>query len=384
MSSIADITRELADLVSFPTVSASSNLDLIDHVEARMAPFGARMRRFPNADGTKANVLVSIGPEAPGGIVFSGHTDVVPVEGQAWTSDPWVLKEANGQLIGRGATDMKGFLACCMAAVPGIVAKNLKRPVHLAFSYDEEVGCTGVGSMAEWIGQSDLKPRLAVIGEPTRMDLVAAHKGGLVGWCRILGKPGHSSQPDRYVNAVMVGGEMVAEINRIREDMRNGPRFEGLDPPYSTIQVNIIRGGTAGNIVAERCDVQWEMRIIPGESDQAVLERMKHFAAEKLEPAMKAIDPACGITFELQAHIPGLKPNDDPTLDAELLRLLGKNEVHYVSYGTEAGIFQIAGVPSVIIGPGDIADAHQPNESIAISELERCASFLDRLTDSCC
>jgi len=384
MTIASDISRQLASLVAYPTVSAVSNLDLIRYVEEQTAPFGGCVRRFANPEGDKANVLISIGPEAPGGIIFSGHTDVVPTEGQAWTGDPWTLREANGRLIGRGATDMKGFLACCLAAVPGIAKKNLKKPIHLAFSYDEEVGCTGVGSMAEWVGSSDLKPRLAVIGEATSMDMIAAHKGGLIGWCRIKGKPGHSSQPDRYVNAVMVAGDMIGEINRIREDMRDGPRFEGLDPPYSTIQVNVIRGGLHGNIVSESCEFFWEMRLIPGQNTHDVLDRMKRFAAEKLEPAMKAIDPSCGIDFHVQASIPGLKPNNDPALDAELLGLLGRSEPRYVSYGTEAGIFQIAGVPSVVIGPGDIADAHQPDESVAISELEKCTAFLDKLGDSCC
>ncbi|MFB9949638.1 acetylornithine deacetylase [Rhizobium puerariae] len=379
-----DITKQLAGLVSFPTVSAASNLDLVKYVEEQVAPFGGRVRRFPNPEGDKANLLVSIGPEAPGGVVFSGHTDVVPTQGQAWTGDPWMLRAANGRLIGRGATDMKGFLACCLAALPGIAAKSLRKPIHLALSYDEEVGCTGVGPMAEWIGRSGLKPRLAVIGEATGMDLIAAHKGGLIGWCRIKGKPGHSSRPDRYVNAVMAAGDMLAEINRIREDMRNGPGFDGFDPPYSTIQVNLIRGGLHGNIVSESCEFFWEMRIIPGESDMAVLEHMKRFAAEQIEPAMKAIDPECGVFFEVQARIPGLKPNDDPALDRELLALLGRTEPRYVPYGTEAGIFQIAGIPSVVIGPGDIADAHQPDESIAVSELEKCVAFLDRLGDTCC
>lgn len=384
MTIASDISRRLAGLVSYPTVSAVSNLELIQYVEDQTAPFGGRVRRFLSPEGDKANVLITIGPEAPGGIIFSGHTDVVPTEGQAWTGDPWTLREANGRLIGRGATDMKGFLACCLAAVPVIAGKNLKKPIHLAFSYDEEVGCTGVGSMAEWVGSSDLKPRLAVIGEATSMDMIAAHKGGLIGWCRIKGKPGHSSQPDRYVNAVMVAGDMIGEINRIREDMRDGPRFEGLDPPYSTIQVNVIRGGLHGNIVSESCEFFWEMRLIPGQNTHDVLDRMKRFATEKLEPAMKAVDPSCGIVFDVQASIPGLKPNNDPALDAELLGLLGRSEPRYVSYGTEAGIFQIAGVPSVVIGPGDIADAHQPDESVAISELEKCTAFLDKLGDSCC
>ncbi|SMC70455.1 acetylornithine deacetylase [Rhizobium sp. RU36D] len=383
MSIAQDVTKHLADIVGFPTVSSVSNLALLDHLEAVTAPFGARVRRFPNAEGNKASLLVSIGPDAPGGIVFSGHTDVVPTQGQAWSADPFTLRQQGSRVIGRGATDMKGFLACCIAALPGIASRPLKRPVHLAFSYDEEVGCTGVGDMAEWIGKSNLAPRLAVIGEPTGMDLVAAHKGGLIGWARIRGKPGHSSQPDRYVNAVMTAGDLIGEINRIRADMRAGPQFEGLDPPYSTIQVNVIRGGLHGNIVAESCEFFWEMRIIPGESDYAVLERIKAYAADVLEPAMKAVDPDCGITLDVQARIPGLKPESE-ALTGQMLDFLGQVSPRYVSYGTEAGIFQMAGVPSFVVGPGDIADAHQPDEGIEISELERCVAFLDRLGESCC
>jgi acetylornithine deacetylase len=350
----SEVIRLLAGLIAFPTVSAVSNLDMLDHLENVVRPFGARTRRFANADGDKASLLISIGPEVPGGVVFSGHTDVVPTIGQAWTGDPWTLREVGSRVIGRGATDMKGFLACCLAALPSIATRPLKRPVHLAFSYDEEVGCTGVGDMAEWIGQNGLAPKMAIIGEATSMDLVSAHKGGLIGWARVRGKPGHSSQPDRYVNAVMAAAELIGEINRIRADMRSGPQFDGLDPPYSTIQVNQIKGGLHGNIVAEECDFFWEMRIIPGEDDLAV-----------------------------QARIPGLKPEAE-TLTGQVLDLLGRTTPRYVSYGTEAGIFQLNETPSFVVGPGDIADAHQPDEGIEIAELERCVAFLHRLGESCC
>jgi acetylornithine deacetylase len=380
----ASAVDHLARLVSFPTVSASSNLAILDHIEAVLAPYGARLRRFPNAAGDKANLLATIGPETTGGVVFSGHTDIVPTEGQTWTGDPWSLRESGGRVIGRGATDMKGFLACCLAALPAITRKPLARPVHLAFSYDEEVGCTGVGAMAEWLGASGLKPRVAIIGEATGMDLVGAHKGGLIGWTTVTGKPGHSSQPDRYVNAVMVAADIIAFINGIRAEMRAGPRFEGLDPPYSTIQVNQIAGGLHGNIVAEHCRFFWEMRIAPGGDDLAVLASMERHARETLEPAMRAVDPGTGIVFDVQARIPALKPNDDPAISADLLRLLGHSRTRAVPYGTEAGIFQNAGTPAVVIGPGDIADAHQPDESIAIAELEACVAFLARTADAMC
>lgn len=383
MSATESVLAHLSRLVAFPTVSAVSNLELLSYVDHVVTQYGARTRYFPNATADKANLLVSIGPDEPGGVVLSGHTDIVPAEGQPWTGDPWSLRERDGRLIGRGSTDMKGFLACCLASLDAVTSKPLTRPVHLAFSYDEEVGCTGVGSMAEWLGASGLRPRVAVIGEPTGMDLVSAHKGGLIGWTTVLGKPGHSSQPDRYVNAIMVAAELVAEINRIRTEMRDGPRYETLDPPYSTIQVNQIAGGLHGNIVADRCRFFWEMRIIPGESDLAVLDRIQRFARETLEPGMKAVDGDAGIVFEVQARIPGLQPNEDATIEEDLLARLGRPSSRAVSYGTEAGIFQMNGVPSVVIGPGDVADAHQPDESIRHDELSQCISFIERLSETC-
>lgn len=374
------VTDHLARLVGFNTISEASNLDLIDWIEEFCRPYGARMRRFPNQAGDKASLLVSIGPDRPGGIVLSGHTDVVPTAGQDWLADPFVLRSSEGRLIGRGTTDMKGFLACCLAMVPAWAQAELRQPVHLAFSYDEEVGCTGVGPMAEWIGQSAIRPRLAIIGEPSSMQVINAHKGGLIGWATVTGKAGHSSQPDRYVNAVMIAAKLIAFIEDLRGDMRTGPFFETLDPPYSTIQVNTIQGGSHGNIVAAACRFFWEMRIIPGQSDHAVLDRIVSYARRELEPAMKAIDPACGIDFDIQARIPALLPNADAGLQDDVINLLGQTVPRAVSYGSEAGIFQEAGVPAIICGPGDIAQAHQPEEFIARSQLDACIAFLERLT----
>jgi acetylornithine deacetylase len=255
---------------------------------------------------------------------------------------------------------------------------KLRRPVHLALSYDEEVGCTGVGSMATWIGQSDARPRFAVIGEPSRMRLIHAHKGGLIGWATVTGKAGHSSQPDRYVNAVMVGAELIAFINRIREAMRADVQMDQFDPPYSTIQVNQIVGGSHGNIVAENCRFFWEMRVVPGTDDRAVFRRIEQYARERLEPAMKAIDPACGIAFDIVARIPALAPGHTD-VEAEILAILDSGVPEAVPYGSEAGIFQNAGIPAVICGPGDIAQAHQPEEYIEEAELARCTRFLKRL-----
>lgn len=383
---MSEVTALLSSIIAFRNVSAGSNLPLLAWIEDQARPHGVTVRRFPDPTGQKASLLLTIGPERPGGILLSGHTDVVPCEGQAWSTDPWTARIEAGRLIGRGSSDMQGFIACCLAALPAIAAKPLERPVHMAFSYDEEVGCTGVWDMAEWIGASAMRPRLAVIGEPTEMHVANAHKGGLIGWCHVKGVPGHSSQPDRYVNAVMVAAEMIAEINRIREDMRDGPHYAAATPPYSTIQVNQIRGGLHGNIVAEDCTFFWEMRITPGsppDSDLAVLERMRAFARDRLEPGMKRISPAAGITFTVQARIPPL----DPTADAELLRevldLTGTQQPLTKSGGTEAGIFALQGIPALVIGPGANDQPHQPDEYVEIALLDRCIDFIDRLTDSC-
>jgi acetylornithine deacetylase len=377
-----NVTELLAGLISFPTVSSASNLSLLDWVETVLAPLGGKVRRFPNEDGTKANLLVVIGPEAPGGIILSGHTDVVPTEGQAWTGDPFVLREKDGMLIGRGADDMKGFLACAMALALRLKDKKLKRPVILAFSYDEEVGCTGVWSMAEWLGNSDLKPELAIIGESSNLKVVNAHKSGMIGWTHVTGKPGHSSQPDLFVNAVMISAHLIAFIDRIRVEMREkGPRFEGMTPPYSTIQVNQISGGLHGNIVPEHCKFFWEMRVVPGVETNDVFERITRYAKEELEPAMKAIDPNCGIRFDVQAQIPPLAPTAEGPIVERLMALSdGQKEARQVSYGTEAGIIQRFGVPAVVWGPGG-GMAHQPDEATSLAEMEQCVALMEQLVD---
>lgn len=382
---MTEVTDLLARIIAFRNISAGSNLPMLDWIEEVVRPYGMTARRFPDPTGQKASLLLTLGPEVPGGVLFSGHTDVVPCEGQAWSADPWTARIENGRLIGRGSSDMQGFLACCLAALPRLAVKKLTRPIHFAFSYDEEVGCTGVWDMAKWIGASGMKPRLAVIGEPTEMHVANAHKGGLIGWCKVKGVPGHSSQPDKYVNAVMIAAEVIAEINRIRDDMRDGPHYAAATPPWSTIQVNQIRGGLHGNIVAEDCEFFWEMRITPGsppDSDLAVLERMQAFA-RSLEPAMKRISPEAGIEFIVQARIPPLNPVSDPVILREMLDLTGTQQPLTKSGGTEAGIFTLQGIPALVIGPGDNTQPHQPDEYVEIAMLERCIAFLDRLGDSC-
>lgn len=375
-------TELLAALVAFPTVSRDSNLALLDWLEAQLAPLSPRLRRFPSTCGTKANLLASIGPDVPGGLLLSGHTDVVPTDGQAWLADPFVLRDLGGRLTGRGACDMKGFLACCLHAAPALASLPLRRPVHLAFSYDEELGCTGVGPMAEWAGVH-LSPALAVIGEPSLMQVVNAHKGGMIGWVTVTGRPGHSSQPNLCVNAVMIAAECIARFNRLNESFHAGPHDSAFDPPYSTTQVNRVEGGNGGNIVAETCRFFWEMRVLPGVDDHAMLAGVERQIAAELVSAMQAIDPVCGVRFDVQARIPALAAND-PTFDARLLRVLGKERALAVPYGSEAGIFQRVGMPAVILGPGSIAQAHQPEEWMEASQLDACVTALGTLTREHC
>ena len=375
-------TEFLRRLVAFPTVSDSSNLALLDWIEESLAPLSPRLHRFPSPDGSKANLLLSFGPDLPGGLLLSGHTDVVPVTGQRWSADPWTLREADGRLTGRGATDMKGFLACCLTLAQTLGTRPLRRPVHLALSYDEEVGCTGVGPMAEWAGTA-LAPALAVIGEPSRLGLVNAHKGGLIGWATVTGKTGHSSQPQRGVDAVRIAADCVGRVAALAAEFRAGPLDPAFDPPWSTAAVNVIQGGNGMNLIAESCRFSWEMRVLPGVDELAVFERLKVGIEADLVPAMQAVDPGCGIRFEVLARINALSATS-PALEGRLLGLLDQAAPRVVAYGSEAGIFQAAGIPSVIIGPGDIAQAHQPDEWIETSQLLECTRVLDRLVTEFC
>ncbi|WP_180899905.1 acetylornithine deacetylase [Martelella soudanensis] len=373
------LLEHLDRLIAFNTVSARSNLAIIGWIEHYCRNHGGRTRRFENEGGDKANLLVSFGPDRPGGIVLSAHTDVVPTEGQAWRGDPFRMRRGNGRLIGRGTADMKGFIACCLAAVPEVSQMALERPLHLAFSHDEETGCNGVRPMVDWIAGSGLAPRLAIIGEPSSMQVVNAHKGCLITRVRVSGKPGHSSKPEICVNAVTVAARLITEIEHRHVALRDGPRFERLDPPQSTTQVNRIVGGNALNIVAEDCEFLWEARFIPGENDQVLLDDIRAFAAAELEPAMKAVEASCGIDFSIEAHVPALEPNADPALERDVMALLGQSEADAVSYGSEAGIFQRAGIPAIICGPGDMADAHRAEEYVTEAELRTCVDFLGSL-----
>lgn len=377
----ARILETLERLVAFETVSDRSNLALIDWAEAHLTGHGFRTERVPDETGTKASLFATIGPSDAPGYVLSGHTDVVPVEGQAWTSDPWRLRRENGRVYGRGACDMKGFVAVCLAAAPAMAAAALRRPIHLALSYDEEVGCIGGRRLAEHLAARAFRAEACFVGEPSLMGVVVGHKGKRSVRARVRGFTCHSSLAPTGVNAVEWGARLVAEIRRVSDALAaDGARDPLYDVPHSTGHVGVFRGGTALNIVPDEAEIVFEFRTVPADDPDALVRGVERYARTVLEPAMQAVSPEAGFDFEVFAGFPGLDTAPDAPV-AELARgLSGSNGGSKVAYGTEAGLFaEIAGIPSVVIGPGSIEQAHKADEWVAVDELMRCAAFVERL-----
>lgn len=373
----------LARLVAFDTTSRDGNIPLIEFVEDYLGAWGVPHLRVDYEAGKKTNLYATIGPDIAGGIVLSGHTDVVPVDGQAWTSDPFTLTERDGRLHGRGACDMKGFLAVALAMVPLFKARPLKVPIHLVLSCDEEVGCKGVRPFVTHLRDHLPRPRAVIVGEPTSMRVVNAHKSAVTFATEVTGHEAHSSCTHQGVNAIMVAGELLAEINRIRRDVEaQGDPSGRFDPPYSTVHVGLIEGGTAKNIIPRRCAFQWETRLLPDADPRAVPERFETFA-RGLEPAIQAVAPAAGIKNKTVNVVPGLAPEKDSPAEHLALHLAAANGAHAVSYATEAGLFREIGIPSVVCGPGSIEQAHKPDEYVEIAQLEKCEEFMHRLAAHC-
>lgn len=376
-------TVELLDrLVSFDTTSRNSNLPLIgfirDYLDAHRVPYRVSL----DETGQKANIHAIVGPQAAGGIALSGHVDTVPVDGQAWSSDPFTLRHDNGLLYARGSCDMKGFVASCLAAVPDFLDRKPTRPLHLFISYDEEVGCWGAQRLIRDLTESGLKPGLCVVGEPSGMKPILAHKGKLNLKVSVRGKPGHSSEPAKGVNAIQAAAEAVAWVAaEARRFPAEGPFEDGFDPPHTTIHVGTMQGGTILNIIPEHAEFIMEWRQIPGDDPLLHVERLKAFVAANIEPAMKAVDPATGFSYEIMVEMPGMSLAADHDLTAVVKQLTGSNSTGKVSYGTEGGFYQEAGIPTIICGPGHIAQAHQPDEYVAKSELDSCDAFIRRLVD---
>jgi acetylornithine deacetylase len=371
----------LARLVRFDTTSHKSNLPLVRFVEDYLAQHGIASQLVPSTDGAKASLYATIGPAAVPGVALSGHTDVVPVEGQSWSSDPFVVTERDGRFYGRGTADMKGFLACVLASVPDLLKRKLAVPVHIAFSYDEEVGCIGVRPLIADLGRRFVRPRLVIVGEPTSMSVVDSHKGPVRWHIEVRGRAAHSSMAPLGVNAISVAARLLAELARIEEELKVAPRDERFDPPYATLQVTRIDGGTATNIVPVSCRFDFDVRALPGVDIAAIARRLRGFAERECVPERRRVAREAGVDIAITNEVPPFAAGADSEAVALALHLAGQNQTHAVSYATEAGLFQAAGSPAVVIGPGDIAQAHAADEWIAKAELDKCMGFLARLGD---
>lgn len=374
----------LERLVGFDTTSRNSNLPLIAWVEEELARFGVPSFRVYDETGEKANLFATIGPADVPGYILSGHTDVVPVDGQEWLSDPFTLVRRGSRLFGRGTSDMKGFVACCIAKLPELTAQPLKTPIHFSFSYDEEVGCLGVpGLVAELAGRPVI-PAGCFVGEPTSMQVVVSHKTKRSFNVRVQGRSCHSSLAPEGVNAVEYAARLIVFIRELGVKLRDeGPRDGLFDVPFTTAHTGTIQGGTVLNIVPDHCEFSYEFRVLPREDVDALSDAVEAYAREELEPEMKAIAPEAGFTFEAVTGFPGLDTEVEAPVTLLAKRLAGRNDHAKVAYGTEAGIFESGGIPTVVVGPGSIEQAHKPDEFIEISELERCEAFIDRLIAHC-
>jgi len=370
----------LARLVGFPTVSRDSNLALIAFIQDHLAGYGVESELFHNVERTKANLFATIGPRDRGGVVLSGHTDVVPVEGQDWTLDPFRLVEKEGRLYGRGTADMKGFIACVLAAIPAFLAGPLTLPLHLAFSYDEEVGCLGVRPMLAELAKRPHRPRICLIGEPTGLKPVLGHKGKLAMRCRVKGAACHSAYAPLGVNAIEYAARLISRLGEIGYGLTQpelcDPRF---DPPYSTVQTGVIRGGRALNIVPAECEFDFEVRPIPGFNPQEVPDQLKSFAEEKLLPKMRAIQPDTDIQLQRLNAYPALATSEDSEAAHLLSLLTGSSDFGTVAFGSEGGLFNQIGIPTVICGPGSMDQGHKPDEFLSSQQLADCDAMLGRL-----
>ncbi|WP_299822224.1 acetylornithine deacetylase [uncultured Jannaschia sp.] len=375
MTRLETAVATLGELVAFPTVSSDSNLNLIAWMADRIETAGARVRVIESENGTKANLFASFGPEGDGGVVLSGHTDVVPAEETDWTDDPFVQREVDGRLYGRGTCDMKGFLACVLASLPDLAAAE--RPAHIAATYDEEVGCIGGRQLTELLRAEGLRPRLALIGEPTSMRVIEGHKGCCEYSTSFHGLEGHGSQPDRGVSAVEYAARFINRLLDLRGELRDrAPAGSRFDPPWTTLQVGRVEGGVAHNVIAGLARVDWELRPVTDDDHLCAVRTARDYCNDVLLPAMRAVHPGAEIVTETIGEVRGLEPVDDNEAAALIVSLTGANEADVVSFGTEAGLFQSLGCDAVVCGPGDIAQAHKANEYVETAQLGACLDLL--------
>ncbi len=377
---LANAKALLQRLIGFPTISDRSNLELIAFVEDYFASLGVETRRLPNPAGDKAAVMATIGPLVDGGVVLSGHTDVVPVAGQPWSGDPFVMREIDGKLYGRGSCDMKGFDAAVLASVPMFLVAPLKRPIHIVLSYDEETTCLGSVDAIARFGADLPRPGFVIVGEPTMMAVADAHKGVATFQTRVRGVEAHSSNPKLGANAISAAAEIVAEIDRLGRECEAPELCDSrFDPPYSTFHVGVIQGGTARNILARECAFEWEFRSLPNYPSSEAFSRVQRFIDETALPRLRRYSDIPTIETIMEVDVPGLAAERDSRAATLALRLARANHTVAVSFATEAGHFQLARLPTIVCGPGSIDQAHKPDEFLAVAELEAELEFLRRL-----
>lgn len=373
----------LRTLVGFDTTSRESNLQLIEFVRDYLAGFDVPCELIYNAERSKANLFATIGPAEQPGIVLSGHTDVVPVDGQPWTVAPFELSEHDGKLFGRGTADMKGYIACVLALVPALGAADLRMPVHIALSYDEEVGCLGVRSLLAELEQRPVKPLLCIIGEPTELKPVLGHKGKLAMRCDVHGHPCHSAYAPLGVNAIEYAAELIGELGRIGQQLKAPEHHDArFDPPYSTVQTGVISGGKALNIVPANCRFDFEIRALPSQDPTQVAQQLQAYAEHQVLPRMRAVSEHSAIRFSELSAYPGLA-TDAQSQAAELIAAFcGSREYGTVAFGTEGGLFDAAGIPTVVCGPGSMDQGHKPDEFVSRVQLDACDAMLQRMLAS--
>ncbi len=366
----------LETLVGFPSVVGTPNAGIVDWIRNYLQSHGIDVTILPGPEGDRSNLFATIGPNDVPGYILSGHMDVVPAAESGWTSDPFRLRAEAGRLYGRGATDMKGFLAACLAAAPGLAQAPLQRPIHFAFSYDEEAGCRGVPHMIARLPELCKTPLGAVIGEPSGMRAIRAHKGKAAARLTVNGRSGHSSRPDQGLNAIHAIARVLAQAVSEADRLTHGPFEQVFEPPYSSLQVGTLRGGQAINIIPDTCEAEFEARAISG-VDPSVL----------LAPVRKAAEALLEQDFDIEwkelSAYPALSLGADAPLATLLEKLTGMEPLAAVSYGTEAGLFQRAGIDAIICGPGDIGRAHKPDEYICVDELLTCQAMIEALGDRC-
>ncbi|MGA3302124.1 MAG: acetylornithine deacetylase [Methylovirgula sp.] len=367
-------------LVGFDTVSSKSNLPLVADVENYLKKHDVDFVRVPNRAGDKAALFATIGPKRDGGVVLSGHTDVVPVEGQTWSSDPFTLRRDGDRLYGRGTCDMKGFDAVCLAMIPEFQNANLARPVHLLLSYDEEITCQGPLDTIARFGLDLPRPSAVLVGEPTQMQVADAHKSVATYTTVVRGREAHSAKPHLGASAVATACELVAELTRFGEELKAAAdQTARFDPPYSTVHVGTIHGGTARNIMAKLCTFHWEFRALPGVPQDLALKHLKTYAELIATPKLTRHAPEASIEIIQETEVPGLAPEEGSVAETLALKLAQRNRTITVSFATEAGQFQKAEIPSIVCGPGSIDQAHQPDEYIEVGQLEAAIGFMRRL-----